>query len=157
MANNEIGGINALALNNNRPRLSLFWPGLGTDSDNNKTKVSGPKDKEPASANEPAVRRRKRRKEELIRLDDLIPKKNVKVVVKYPLVSLTQQTTEITGRIHKMAQKKQSRRIKVRDRKPKRDATLATVAGRSSRSRRRVRADQINNRIMVRTLPVWLQ
>ncbi len=36
-----------------------------------------PKDKKDAPAGEPAVRKQKRKKEKLIRLDDLIPKENV--------------------------------------------------------------------------------
>jgi hypothetical protein len=39
--------------------------------------VSEPKNKENAPAGEPAHRRQKRRKDKLIRLDDLIPKENV--------------------------------------------------------------------------------
>jgi hypothetical protein len=39
--------------------------------------VSAPKDKNNPSAGEPALQKQKRKKEKLIRLDDLIPKKNV--------------------------------------------------------------------------------
>jgi hypothetical protein len=40
--------------------------------------VSAPKNEENASAGESENRRRKRRRDKLIRLDDLIPKKDVK-------------------------------------------------------------------------------
>jgi hypothetical protein len=39
--------------------------------------VSGPKNKEDAPAGESGSRRQKRKKDKLIRLDDLIPKENV--------------------------------------------------------------------------------
>jgi hypothetical protein len=51
---------------------------LGTDIDNDKTQVSAPKNKKTAPAGESENQRPKRKKEKLIRLDDLIPKQDVK-------------------------------------------------------------------------------
>jgi hypothetical protein len=72
---------NRLSINYNAAtafgRCSGFPP-LGTDSDNTrKSKVSTAKNKKNAPAGELTSRRPKRRKEKLIRLDDLIPKQNV--------------------------------------------------------------------------------
>src|SRR5260370_42074758 len=61
-------------------RPFLFSQGfarLGMDADNKKAKVSAPKDKKNAPAGESGNQRPKRRKEKLIRLDDLIPKQDV--------------------------------------------------------------------------------
>ena len=43
-----------------------------------RTKVSAPKNKKNAPATESGIETRKRRKDKLIRLDDLIPEKDVK-------------------------------------------------------------------------------
>jgi hypothetical protein len=51
---------------------------FGTDADNIRTKVSAPKSKKNAPAGESGDQRPKRKKERLIRLDDLIPKQDVK-------------------------------------------------------------------------------
>jgi len=48
------------------------------DADNKEANVSGPKNKEDAPAGESGSRRQKRKKDKLIRLDDLIPKEDVK-------------------------------------------------------------------------------
>ena len=50
---------------------------LGTDADNIENQVSAPKNKKNASAGESGNQRPKRRKDKLIRLDDLIPKRDV--------------------------------------------------------------------------------
>lgn len=50
---------------------------IGTKDVNKEAKVSKPKDKKNAPAGESVSQRPKRRKEKLIRLDDLIPKENV--------------------------------------------------------------------------------
>ena len=50
---------------------------LGTDADNIENQVSGPKNKKNAPAGELGNQRPKRRKDKLIRLDDLIPKQDV--------------------------------------------------------------------------------
>jgi hypothetical protein len=53
--------------------------GLGTDADNRKDQtVSAPKNKKNAPAGESGNQRPKRSKAKLIRLDDLIPKQDVK-------------------------------------------------------------------------------
>lgn len=49
----------------------------GTHDVNSPLEVNAPKNKKNAPAGEPANQRPKRSKEKLIRLDDLIPKKNV--------------------------------------------------------------------------------
>jgi hypothetical protein len=54
------------------------FPRLGTNADNKPAKVSAPKNKKNAPAGESGNQRPKRRKEKLIRLDDLIPKQDVK-------------------------------------------------------------------------------
>jgi hypothetical protein len=51
---------------------------LGTHPDNRETNVSAPKNKKNAPADESANQKAKRKKQKLIRLDDLIPKKDVK-------------------------------------------------------------------------------
>jgi hypothetical protein len=52
---------------------------LGTDADISKrAKVNTPKNKKNAPAAEPGNKRRKRTRDKLIRLDDLIPEKDVK-------------------------------------------------------------------------------
>ena len=70
-----------------------FCLGLGTDTNNyRKPKVSAPKDEENAPAGKSAAKRRKRSKA-LIRLDDLIPKKDVKGGRQLPFgVTDTRQT-----------------------------------------------------------------
>jgi hypothetical protein len=50
---------------------------LGTDTDNRDAKVSAPKNKKNAPAGESGNQRPKRSKDKLIRLDDLIPKRDV--------------------------------------------------------------------------------
>jgi hypothetical protein len=50
---------------------------LGTDDDNVENQVSAPKNKKNAPAGESGNQRPKRRKDKLIRLDDLIPKQDV--------------------------------------------------------------------------------
>ena len=50
---------------------------LGTDADNRENQVSAPKNKKNAPAGESGNQRPKRRKDKLIRLDDLIPKQDV--------------------------------------------------------------------------------
>jgi hypothetical protein len=50
---------------------------LGTDADNIENQVSAPKNKKNAPAGELGNQRPKRRKDKLIRLDDLIPKQDV--------------------------------------------------------------------------------
>jgi hypothetical protein len=56
--------------------------------------VSAPKDKQNAADDDSGNRRRKRKKEKLIRLDDLIPKKDVKGGHQIFGVSDTTQTEE---------------------------------------------------------------
>ena len=51
---------------------------LGTDTDNRENQVSAPKNKKNAPAGESGNQRPKRSKDKLIRLDDLIPKQDVK-------------------------------------------------------------------------------
>jgi hypothetical protein len=68
-------------------RNFLFWSGLarlGTNTDNRTAKVGTPKHKKNAPAGESGNQRRKRRKEKLIRLDDLIPKQDVTGGVQLP-------------------------------------------------------------------------
>jgi len=58
----------------------LFRSGLarlGTNTDNRTANVGSPKHKKNAPAGESGNQRPKRRKEKLIRLDDLIPKQDV--------------------------------------------------------------------------------
>ena len=50
---------------------------LGTDADNIENQVSAPKNKKNAPAGESGNQRPKRRKDKLIRLDDLIPKQDI--------------------------------------------------------------------------------
>jgi len=50
---------------------------LGTNTDNRTANVGTPKNKKNAPAGESGNQRPKRRKEKLIRLDDLIPKQDV--------------------------------------------------------------------------------
>jgi len=50
---------------------------FGTDAGNTSLKVNAPKNKKNAPAGESVSQRPKRKKEKLIRLDDLIPKQNV--------------------------------------------------------------------------------
>jgi len=50
---------------------------FGTDAGNTSLKVNAPKNKKNATAGESVSQRPKRKKEKLIRLDDLIPKQNV--------------------------------------------------------------------------------
>jgi len=59
--------------------LSFDLPPLtfGTNADNRKSSVSAPKNKKNAPAAKLGNKRRKRREEKLIRLDDLIPKQDV--------------------------------------------------------------------------------
>jgi hypothetical protein len=52
-------------------------PGLGTDPDHTIEQVSASKNKKNAPAGESGNQRPKRKKEKLIRLDDLIPKQDV--------------------------------------------------------------------------------
>jgi hypothetical protein len=58
--------------------LCLALSELGTNTDNKKAKVSAPKNKKNAPAGESGNQRPKRSKDKLIRLDDLIPKQDVK-------------------------------------------------------------------------------
>jgi hypothetical protein len=90
--------------------------------------VSAPKNKKNAPAGEPASRRPKRKKEKLIRLDDLIPKQNVVGGVNCYSVPVIQHKHQETTQQRKtsMPEKKRKNKkdIKVRhrDMKPKKDA-----------------------------------
>jgi hypothetical protein len=59
--------------------FTLPWacPRLGTNIGNKRANVSEPRDKKNAPAGESGNQRPKRRKEKVIRLDDLIPKQDV--------------------------------------------------------------------------------
>ncbi|MGI8431493.1 MAG: hypothetical protein ACR2MW_04270 [Chthoniobacterales bacterium] len=50
---------------------------MGTDHDKGRSNVSTPKNNKAASAGESEIPKPKRSKDKLLRLDDLIPKKNV--------------------------------------------------------------------------------
>ncbi len=67
---------------------------VGTIADNRIANVSAPKDKEDTPGREPESQKSKRKKQKLIRLDDLIPKKDVKGGGQYLFGSSDARTTE---------------------------------------------------------------
>jgi hypothetical protein len=76
-----IGYINASGLTTNVATVSAFVPAvwhLARILISERAKVNTPKNKKNAPAAEPGNKRRKRTRDKLIRLDDLIPEKDVK-------------------------------------------------------------------------------